>query len=127
MRTISVIIPAFNEQENIPQTIAAIPVNRLREAGFGVELLVIVDNGSTDGTGQLARALGAKVVVQPVRGYGNAYKAGFANCSGDVIATGDADLTYPFEILPEVLPASTTEDLDFVTTDRLGEPAAGRR
>jgi glycosyltransferase involved in cell wall biosynthesis len=120
MRTISVIIPAFNEQENIPQTIAAIPVNRLREAGFGVELLVI-DNGSTDRTGHVARAHGAKVIVQPVRGYGNAYKAGFANCTGDVIATGDADLTYPFEILPEALARLDDEGLDFITTDRLGE------
>jgi glycosyltransferase involved in cell wall biosynthesis len=119
MRTVSVVIPAYNEQENIPQTIAAIPTERLREAGFGVEVLV-VDNGSTDRTGQVARAHGAKVIVQPVRGYGNAYKAGFANCTGDIIATGDADLTYPFKILPEALRRLYDEGLDFITTDRLG-------
>jgi glycosyltransferase involved in cell wall biosynthesis len=119
MRTVSVVIPAYNEQENIPQTIAAIPTERLREAGFGVEVLV-VDNGSTDRTGQVARAHGAKVIVQPVRGYGNAYKAGFANCTGDIIATGDADLTYPFHILPEALGRLYDEGLDFITTDRLG-------
>ena len=119
MRTISVVIPAYNEQENIPQTIAAIPTDRLREAGFRVEVLV-VDNGSTDHTGQVARAHGARVIVQPVRGYGNAYKAGFANCAGDVIATGDADLTYPFHILPEALGRLDADGLDFITTDRLG-------
>ena len=115
---VSVVIPALNERENISQTIEAIPVEKLRSAGHDLEI-VIVDNGSTDGTGQLARSLGAKVVVQPVRGYGNAYQAGFANCSGDVIATGDADLTYPFEILPEVLLTLEAEELDFVTTNRL--------
>lgn len=119
MRTVSVVIPAYNEQENIPQTIAAIPVDRMRQAGFDVEVLV-VDNGSTDRTGHVARSLGAKVIVQPVRGYGNAYKVGFANCSGDVIATGDADLTYPFEILPEAVSRLHREGLDFLTTNRLG-------
>ena len=125
MRTVSVVIPAYNEQGNIPQTIAAVPIERLRAAGFGVEVLV-VDNGSTDRTGHVARAHGAKVIVQPVRGYGNAYKAGFANCTGDVIATGDADLTYPFEILPEALARLDRDGLDFITTDRLGESAARR-
>ncbi|MFI5843976.1 glycosyltransferase family 2 protein [Catenuloplanes sp. NPDC051500] len=118
MTTVSVIIPAYNEQENIPQTIAAIPTERLRAAGYDVEILV-VDNASTDGTGERAREHGARVLVQPVRGYGNAYRAGFANCAGDLIATGDADLTYPFEILPEALRRLETERLDFLNTDRL--------
>ncbi|OGM10687.1 hypothetical protein A2Z22_05265 [Candidatus Woesebacteria bacterium RBG_16_34_12] len=55
----------------------------------------------------------------PLRGYGNAYKAGFANASGDVIATGDADLTYPFDVLPEILLRMERENLDFINTDRL--------
>ncbi|MDR7275604.1 glycosyltransferase family 2 protein [Catenuloplanes atrovinosus] len=118
MATVSVIIPAYNEQQNIPQTIAAIPTERLRASGYDVEILV-VDNASTDGTGEVAREHGARVLVQPVRGYGNAYRAGFANCVGDVIATGDADLTYPFEILPEAVHRLETERLDFLTTDRL--------
>ncbi len=71
MRSVSVVIPAYNEEENIPSTIAAIPVRQLRSAGFEVEILV-VDNGSTDQTGRVARAHGARVIVQPVKGYGNA-------------------------------------------------------
>jgi glycosyltransferase involved in cell wall biosynthesis len=120
MRTVSLVIPAYNEEENIAPTLAAVPVAALRDAGYDVEVLV-VDNASTDRTGEVARAHGARVIVQPVRGYGNAYKAGFANCTGDVIATGDADLTYPWHVVPEVISRLRADDLDFITTDRLAE------
>jgi glycosyltransferase involved in cell wall biosynthesis len=119
MLSLSIVIPAYNEQDNILSTLASIPVDDLRAAGVTVEILV-VDNGSTDATAQLASDYGARVLVQPVRGYGNAYKAGFANCLGEVIATGDADRTYPFEILPEALRLFQAERLDFLSTNRLG-------
>jgi len=119
MLSLSVVIPAYNEQDNIAATLASIPVDELRAAAVSVEILV-VDNGSTDATGRLASNHGARVIVQPVRGYGNAYKAGFANCLGDVIATGDADRTYPFEILPDALALFQAERLDFLSTNRLG-------
>src|SRR5689334_890347 len=112
MRRLSVVIPALNEELNIPATLAAVPIDRLRRAGWDVELLV-VDNGSSDRTAAVAREHGARVLIQPVRGYGNAYKVGFANSTGDVIATGDADRTYPFEILPEVLALMERDDIDF--------------
>jgi len=102
MRTISVVIPALNECANIEQVIRTIPVPELARQGWNPEILV-VDNGSTDSTGDLACRAGASVLVQPVRGYGNAYKLGFANAVGDVIATGDADRSYPFELLPRLL------------------------
>ena len=118
MSSVSVVIPALDEEENIAATLAAVPVQRLRRLGHQVELLV-VDNGSTDRTGEIARAHGARVLIQPVRGYGNAYKAGFANSTGDIIATGDADLTYPFEILPDALALMDSEGIDFLSTNRL--------
>lgn len=124
MRSLSVVIPALNEAENIPAVIDAVPVQQLREAGWHTEI-VIVDNASTDGTGDLAADLGAKVVYQPLRGYGNAYQAGFAAVSSEVIATGDADRTYPFEALPELLTYLDEHDVDFLTTNRLH--AANRR
>jgi glycosyltransferase involved in cell wall biosynthesis len=118
MSTISVVIPALNERGNVEGVIRSIPVTELAKHGWDTEIL-LVDNGSTDGTGDLARSLGARVLVQPVRGYGNAYKAGFANAVGEIIATGDADLSYPFEILPELLSLLQSQDLEFLTTNRL--------
>ena len=116
--TLAIVIPALNEADNIPGVMESIPLRELALAGYETEVL-IVDNGSTDGTAAIARECGARVIVQPVRGYGSAYKAGFANCSADLIATGDADLTYPFEILPEVLHLVDECGLDFVSTNRL--------
>jgi glycosyltransferase involved in cell wall biosynthesis len=120
MLNVSVVIPALNEEENIQATLATVPTDRLRSDGHDVEVLV-VDNGSRDRTVEVARAHGARVITQPVRGYGNAYKAGFANSVGDIIATGDADQTYPFEILPDALDLMVREDLDFVSTNRLSQ------
>jgi glycosyltransferase involved in cell wall biosynthesis len=117
-KTLSVVIPALNEEQGIGPVLKEIPIKKLNKMGYAVEVLVI-DNGSTDNTPHIARQHGAKVIVQPVRGYGNAYKAGFANATGDIIATGDADLTYPFEILPEVIKKIEKENIDFMNTDRL--------
>lgn len=118
MKKISFIIPALNEEKAIKTVIKQIPVDKLRKNGYEVEV-IIVDNGSTDNTRHLAHKNGATVFVQPVRGYGNAYKAGFANCSGDVIITGDADCTYPFENALAFLEILENEDLDFINTNRL--------
>src|ERR1700761_1724388 len=93
---LSIVIPALNEVANMKPVMESIPFERLSALGWTTEV-VVVDNGSTDGTGEAARSLGAQVVLQPERGYGNAYKAGFAAATGDVIATGDADCTYPFD------------------------------
>lgn len=117
-KTISIIIPALNEEKGIGPVLREVPIQALKDLGYEVEVLVI-DNGSTDKTPHIARNHGAKVIIQPIRGYGNAYKAGFANAKGDIIATGDADLTYPFEILPEILFLMESEGYDFINTDRL--------
>ena len=118
MGTLSIVIPALNEAENMGSVLDSIPFERLDRAGWPAEV-VVVDNGSTDGTGQIAAALGAKVVHEPQRGYGNAYRAGFQAATGEVIATGDADCTYPFDMLPELLAVLVERDVEFITTDRL--------
>jgi len=118
MTTISLVIPALNERDNLERLFEGIPFGELEADGWETELLV-VDNGSTDGTAGVARRLGARVIVQPIRGYGNAYKAGFANAFGEILVTGDADLTYPFDMLPELLEKFEEQQLDFLSTNRL--------
>ncbi|MDH6578057.1 glycosyltransferase family 2 protein [Kitasatospora sp. MAP5-34] len=118
MNTLSVVIPALNEASNLPEVMASVPMAELAEMGWRTEV-VVVDNASTDGTADVARSLGARVVSQPERGYGNAYQAGFEAATGDVIATGDADCTYPFDALPDLLRTLVDRDVEFMTTDRL--------
>src|SRR2546429_298058 len=92
MKRISIVIPVLNEEQGIGPVLREIPLQALQDVGYETEVLV-VDNGSTDRTPHIAREYGATVIIQPLKGYGNAYKAGFARASGDIIATGDADLT----------------------------------
>lgn len=118
MKKVSFVIPALNEEKAIKKVIKEIPISKLKKIGYSTEI-VIVDNGSTDKTGHIARQNGATVFVQPVRGYGNAYKAGFANATGDIIITGDADCTYPFKNALAFLEILENEKLDFINTNRL--------
>jgi glycosyltransferase involved in cell wall biosynthesis len=95
---VSVIIPCLDEAKTIAEC-----VSRARAALDGAGLdgeVVVVDNGSTDGSGELARAAGAFVVEEPRRGYGSAYLAGLAAAGGDYIVMVDADLTYDFREIP---------------------------
>lgn len=117
--SLSLVIPALNEEENIPRVMASIPYEEIAAAGCELEVIVI-DNGSTDRTSDCAAAHGASVYLQPARGYGNAYHAGFAVARGDVIATGDADCTYPFESIPGLLDYFHQGRFEFVSTNRLG-------
>ncbi|MCK4649616.1 glycosyltransferase family 2 protein [Candidatus Pacearchaeota archaeon] len=117
-KKITVVIPALNEEEAVASVIKEVPISKIKAMGYDVEIM-IVDNGSTDKTGHIAKKNGATVFVQPVRGYGNAYKAGFANSHGDIIITGDADCTYPFEDIPKFLKIIEKENIDFISTDRL--------
>lgn len=123
-RKISIVIPALNEAKGIKKTIQDIPKETLEKMGYEVQILV-VDNGSHDGTDELARGAGAEVVLEPRRGYGRAYKAGFAQAKGDIIATADADATYPIEEIPKLVKILEEEDLDFITTNRYAHMEKG--
>jgi glycosyltransferase involved in cell wall biosynthesis len=101
MKKITVIIPALNEEQGIGLVLREIPVGSLKDMGFETEVMVI-DNGSIDRTRHIAMQHGATVIIQPMRGYGNAYKVGFTYASGDIIVTGDADLTYPCQVLNKI-------------------------
>jgi glycosyltransferase involved in cell wall biosynthesis len=95
---VSVVIPCLNEAENIVECVTRAR-RVLDENGISGEVIV-ADNASEDNSAELARDAGATVVIEPRRGYGSAYLAGFAAASGDYIVMIDADLTYDFEEIP---------------------------
>jgi len=92
------LIPCLNEAENIEQCVRTAR-RVLDENGIDGEI-VVVDNGSEDDSGELARAAGARVISEPSRGYGQAYQTGFEAARGDYVIMIDADLTYDFEEIP---------------------------
>jgi glycosyltransferase involved in cell wall biosynthesis len=96
---ISVIIPALNEQDSIGLVIKDIPKSLVDE-------IIVVDNGSTDDTAHIARDAGARVVREPVRGYGAACLKGIANvASPDIIVFLDGDYSdFPEEIAQLIEP-----------------------
>ncbi|WP_062349848.1 glycosyltransferase family 2 protein [Herbidospora yilanensis] len=83
--TVSVVVPAMNEAENLPHVFATLPT--------WVHEVVLVDGHSTDDTVEVARRLrpGLRIVHQTGRGKGDALAAGFAACTGDIIVMIDAD------------------------------------
>ena len=97
-RRVSVLIPCLDEAETIVECVTSAR-DVLEQNGLEGEVIV-VDNGSTDGSGDLARGAGARVVEEPRRGYGSAYLAGLAAARGDYIVMVDADLTYDFGEIP---------------------------
>jgi glycosyltransferase involved in cell wall biosynthesis len=123
-KTISIVIPALNEEEGIQWTMQALPKDELETMGYQVQILV-VDNNSDDATAELASKAGAEVVFEQKRGYGRAYKTGFASAKGDIIVTTDADATYPLEDIPKLVEMLERENLDFLTTNRLDMIAKG--
>jgi glycosyltransferase involved in cell wall biosynthesis len=96
--SLSIVIPCLNEADSIGQCVAA--ARRVLDEHALDGEIVVVDNGSDDGSGALAVLAGARVVEEPRRGYGSAYLAGFAAARGDFIVMIDADLTYDFEEIP---------------------------
>ena len=91
---VSIVIPCLNESATVGACVhvARDALADLDEHGE----VIVVDNGSSDGSPELAEAAGAQVLREPRRGYGRAYLTGFAAAHGDYLVMGDADLTYDF-------------------------------
>ena len=91
-----------------------------------VDQTIVVDNGSTDRTSDVARSFGAEVLREPVRGYGRTYKRGFASAIGDIIITLDGDHSYPPDAISYLIEALLHLDVDFLNASRfpVRDPAA---
>lgn len=112
---VSVVMPVLNEEEALGPCIEKIRAT-FASAGLDGEI-VVCDNGSTDGSVAIAERMGARVVHQPVRGYGNAYLKGFASARGRYLVMGDADDTYDFTMIPRFV-AALEAGHQFVTGSR---------
>ena len=119
---VSVVIPCLNEAETIEECVRS-ALSVLAENEIAGEV-VVADNGSTDGSAELATVAGARVVHQPERGYGSAYLAGFAAARGKYIVMADADLTYDFAEIPRFV-KNLDEGADMVIGDRMSNIQPG--
>lgn len=114
MVEVSVIIPTMNEETSIGAVIDEV---RAALADRDVEILT-VDTNSRDRTNEIAASRGARVIPEPRRGYGRAYKTGFAAAQGTYVLTLDADLTYPANRFPDLLKPLEAGTADFVSGER---------
>jgi dolichol-phosphate mannosyltransferase len=117
---LSVVIPCYNEADGVQALVESlVPVVEGLRREQDVEIL-FVDDGSTDGTGDLLEAAFAAVSETRVvrhernRGLGAAVRTGFANARGEVVVNTDSDATYPFELIPKLL-ACLRPGVDLVT------------
>jgi glycosyltransferase involved in cell wall biosynthesis len=113
------IIPARNEELSLPGVLGNVP----RE----ITRVVVVDNGSTDATAQVAAEYGARVVTEPVAGYGRACLAGLAslrNDSPDIVAFVDADGSDDLSFITELIALVAAGEADLVLGRRIPVVAA---
>jgi len=110
---ISVIIPAFNEEDSIAQVINSIPQNL-------VEQIVVVNNASTDSTETVAKQAGSTVIFEPQRGYGKACLTGIKACENtDVIVFLDADYSDDPSEMSKLLEPVLSNEADLVIGSRI--------
>lgn len=118
IKAVSLIIPAFNEESAVQQVVRSAR-ELLEQHGYRAEI-IIVDDGSTDGTARAAQSAGARVLQhRSNRGYGAALKTGITAATHDVIAITDSDGTYPSKYLPAML--EELERADMVVGARVGK------
>ena len=120
-RPVTFIIPTLNEQGGIGKVLKRIPREITKE--------IIVVDSSNDGTAEIARRHGARVIREDRRGYGRALQTGIDNATGDIIVYVDADVTYdPLEV-PRLVNPILRDELDVVLGTRFrgnSEPHAMR-
>lgn len=109
--SLSILIPALNEAGTIAQVLRTFPPEYAPS-------VVVVDGGSTDGTAEIARQLGFRVIQQEGTGLGNAIETGVRETTGEIIVTLDADGAHTWTHVTQLL-AKLHEGYDFVVASRL--------
>ena len=115
--SVSVLIPAHNEEASLADTIASIGKHRPL---FSEMEIIVINDGSQDRTGDIARSLPVTLIEhKTTRGYGASLKDGLRIAKGDLILIVDADGTYPLEEIPSL--AAAVGDLDMIVAARTGD------
>lgn len=118
---ISVVIPAYNEEQSIEATIDEIKKVMKKNKIYKNSEIIIVNDGSSDNTASIAQKCGAVVITNPTNmGYGFSLKRGIKAAKNETIVITDADLTYPFDVVPEML-EKKKEGFDLVVAARTGK------
>jgi glycosyltransferase involved in cell wall biosynthesis len=115
--SVSVLIPACNEEESLANTVAAINQHR----GLFKEMeIIVIDDGSRDRTREIARKLPVTLIEhETTRGYGASLKDALRMAKGDLVLIADADGTYPLEDIPRL--AAEMDGYDMLIGARTGE------
>jgi glycosyltransferase involved in cell wall biosynthesis len=116
-QSLSVLIPARNEEESLASTVAAIEQHR---ALFREMEIIVINDGSNDRTGEIARTLPVRLIEHEItQGYGASLKDGLRVATGELVLIADADATYPLEEIPRL--AADIGEFDMVVGARTGD------
>lgn len=123
MTTLSVVIPAYNEEDGIQAIMERVLAVRpqLQQVGIEEMELIVVDDGSADRTAEIVMVQKGVRLIRHVKngGYGAALKTGFAAAHGEWIGFMDADGTYPPEYYPQLYQAACEQNADIVIGSRM--------
>ena len=106
-KKVSLVIPCFNEEDGIKKI--------LKHRPLFVDEVIVINNDSTDKTSEIAKKLGARVVFEEQKGYGQAYSIGFKVAQGDIIVTMDGDNSYLVEDISKLIDVLLKKEMDFIS------------
>jgi glycosyltransferase involved in cell wall biosynthesis len=113
---VTIIIPALNEEKTIGSCLEKVRAGCIKH---NIPFEIIISDSSTDATPEIARSFGARIIHPDKKGYGNAYLAAFPMAKGEIVVIGDADDTYDFSLISELIRPIKEERADMVIGSRL--------